>query len=94
MENKTNWWMIIAIVSLVLLLFSGFGMMGFEWFGCGSYGSGYGGYGGMMHGIFSPFGFLVMLFSWAVVIVIFILFLRWIKENVIDKKIKSRVGTK
>ena len=87
MENKTNWWMIIAIISLVLLVFGGSGMMGFGGFGCGDYGYGNNyGYGGMMSGVFGNplgaiFGFFGMIVLWGFAIFIIIYFIKIITDS-------------
>ncbi len=89
MDNKTNWWMVVAIVSLTLLLFSSFGMRGFGGFGCGSYRDGYSYSGGMMswmfgngsNYVFAPFMILGMLIAWGVVIVILIYFIKMINGS-------------
>ena len=84
MENKFNWWMIVAILAIVLLLFSGSGMMGFGGFGCGSYG--YGSSGGMMSWMFgNPFGWvfgmLAMIIMWGLAIIILVYFIRMINGS-------------
>ncbi|MSS74116.1 hypothetical protein EXS72_00545, partial [Candidatus Pacearchaeota archaeon] len=59
MNKSTNWWMILAVISLVLLFSNGFG--GFCGANSGSYG-----FGGMMSWMFGNsfgwiFGFLTMI---------------------------------
>ncbi len=83
MEQQTNWWMIVAIVAILLLLFSATGMMGFRGF-CGS-GYNYNTYG-MMSWIFGNpigmvFGFLVMILLWGFAIIILIYFIKMILAN-------------
>ena len=65
MENRINWWMIIAIVALLLLVFGGFSSSGF---GCGS------GYGMMsgFYGLSSGFGLMgvFMIIFWALIVLL------------------------
>lgn len=87
MGKEINWWMIVAIVAIVLLFFSGSGMMGFGrgFGGCGL-GSNYSGYGGMMSWMFSNpfgwiFGFVAMLLLWGFAIVILVYFIKMITQS-------------
>ncbi len=84
MEKRTNWWMVIAIVSITLLLFKG---IGYGWRGCGSYS----GYGGMMSWMWgNPFGwflgFAAMIAIWALAIIILIYFIRKIGGSLNQQK--------
>ncbi len=82
MESKTNLWMVVAVIAIVLLLFNGFGygMMG-----------GYGSYGGMMSWMFGNpigwiFGFAVMIIVWGLAIVILVYFIKMISESLNQQK--------
>ncbi|MEK6847294.1 MAG: hypothetical protein AABY16_03950 [Nanoarchaeota archaeon] len=91
MGNKTNWWMVVAIVAIVLLLFNGFG------YGMMGWGGGYGGYGGMMSWMFgNPFGwvlgFATMIVLWGLAIVILVYFIKMISESLNQRK--SSLGEK
>lgn len=84
MENQTNWWMVVAIIAIVLLLFNGFG------YGMMGWGS-YGGYGGMMSWMFgNPFGwvlgFAMMIILWGLAIVILIYFIKMISGSLNQQK--------
>ncbi len=87
MENKTNWWMVVAILAIVLLLFSGSGMMGFGRGGFGCFGSsGYNYSNGMMSWMFgNPFGWILglamMIILGALAIFILIYFIKMISES-------------
>ena len=96
MENRTNWWMIVAILAIVLLLFSGSGMMSSGW--CGGR-SGYNSYSnyGMMSWMFgNPFGWvfgmLAMIIFWGLAIVILVYFIKMISGS-LDQQ-KSHKGSK
>ena len=93
MESKTNWWMIVAVVAIVLLLFNGFGY----WVGSGWCGSGsYGGYGMMSWMFGNPFGWifglLAMVLLWGLAIVILVYFIKMISESLNQQK--SHKGSK
>ena len=80
MENRINWWMIIAVVALLLLFFGSFGNSGF---GCGlGSNSGY----GMMnsfYGLSSGFWFmgLFMIVFWVLVILLVVWIIRQNQNN-------------
>ena len=73
MNRETNWWMVIAIAAVVLLIFSGFGRFGW----CG--GSSYGSYGMMSWMFGSGWGFMggFMLVFW----ILIILFVVWLVKQ-------------
>ena len=82
MNNKTNWWMIVAIIAIVLLIFGGSGIMGYNNY------YRYGGMGSMMSWMFSayPFmGFFMILF-WAVLVLLVI----WIVKQIQRPRIRKR----
>lgn len=83
MENKFNWWIVVAVIAIILLLSNGFGMMGSGW--CGGRTS-YGGYSGMMSWMFgNPFGWvfgmLAMVILWGLALVILIYFIKMISGS-------------
>jgi len=82
MKGNTNWWMVVAIVAIVFLLFSGTGMMGSGW--CGG-SSGYLGYGMMSWMFGNPFGWvfglLAMVLLWGLAIVILVYFIKLISGS-------------
>ena len=78
---------IILIIVLAVLLLGGAGMMGFGGFGMmGGYG-GYGGMHGMMHGYgaqgfgYNPFGAILSLVLWALVIGGVVLLVVWLARS-------------
>jgi len=93
MKGNTNWWMVAAIAAIVLLLFSGTGMMGSGW--CGGR-SGYSGYGMMSWMFGNPFGWifglLAMVLLWGLAIVILVYFIKMISESLNQQK--SHKGSK
>lgn len=88
MENK-DIILIVGIVLLVLIIFSGVGMMGF---GSSGFGNGFGclGFGNrMMSGIYGSFG---LMFGWIfmiVVLVALILFIVWLIKQLNGGKTKK-----
>ncbi|CAG1009286.1 hypothetical protein ANAEL_03784 [Anaerolineales bacterium] len=75
---------IVLVVVLALLLLGGAGMMGFGGFGMMGPGmmGGYGGYGGMMGGYgFNPFGMILSLVIWALIIGGIVLLVVWLARN-------------
>ena len=99
MGKDTNWWMIVAIVAILLLLFSGSGMMGFGrgFGGCGL-GSNYSRYGSMMSWMFSNpfgwiFGFVAMLLLWGFAIVILVYFIKMITQSTKSESLYSKRKT-
>lgn len=79
----------VLIVILVVLLLGGAGMMGFGGFGMmgglggrGGMMSGYNGYGGMMSGYgFNPFGTIISLVVWVLVIGGIVWLVVWLARN-------------
>ncbi len=88
MRSKTNWWMIVAITSLILLFFNRSGMMSFGGFGCGNYGSYSGSMMSWMWG--SPFGtifsFLTMIILSGLAIWIIVYFIRIVTDSLNQQK--------
>ena len=74
MRNETNWWRIVAIVAITLVLLEWFRMIGFGGGWCGS-GNNYGLYGGMMSWMFGSgrvfMGFLMIVF-WTLTILLIV----------------------
>ena len=95
MRKETNWWMITAIIAIILLLLGGSGMMGFGL--CGSTNN-YGGYGGMMSWMFGNplgwvFGLLAMIVLWGLVIVILVYFIKMITQSTKSEPVHSKRKT-
>jgi len=72
MESKSETVLIIALIIVLLFLFSGFGMMG-------SYGI-----GGMMQGIFG-IGFGFMWFFMILIIILLVLLIIWLVKQIQNK---------
>jgi putative membrane protein len=83
MKNTGTVIAIVLIAVLALLLLSGVGMMGFGGFGMMGPGMMGNGYGGMMGGYgFNPFGAILSLAIWAVIIGGIVLLVIWLVRNV------------
>jgi len=98
MSKEINWWMIVAIVAVLLLLFGNLGNSGFGW--CGSSGYNNDRYDGMMswmfgnssNYVFGPFMIIGMLIAWGIAIVIFIYFIKMITGSLNQSNSKRNGG--
>ena len=91
-NNNFNWWMIIAIVALLLLFFGNFGNSGF---GRGLNGNSNSGYG-MMSGFYSlssGFWFMggFMIIFWALIVFLVVWIIRQLQnQNNSQKSVRRR----